>query len=60
MGLNCDVRVSSQVNPLVQSAVDKFGSETIDILVNNAGVAFDKKLVDIWRLALMECYTFLL
>ena len=46
LGLKCDVRVSSQVNSLVQSAVDKFGSETIGILVNNAGVAFDKKLVD--------------
>jgi 3-oxoacyl-[acyl-carrier protein] reductase len=46
LGLECDVRVSSQVDSLVQSAVDKFGSETIDILVNNAGVAFDKKLLD--------------
>ena len=46
LGLKCDVRVSSQLNSLVQSAVDKFGSETIGILVNNAGVAFDKKLVD--------------
>ena len=46
LGLRCDVSVSSHVNSLVQSAVDKFGSETIDILVNNAGVAFDKKLLD--------------
>ena len=46
MGLRCDVSISSHVNSLVQSAVDKFGSETIDILVNNAGVAFDKKLLD--------------
>ena len=46
LGAKCDVGVSSQVNSLVKSAVDKFGSETIDILVNNAGVAFDKKLVD--------------
>ena len=46
LGLICDIRVSSQVNSLVQIAVDKFGSDTIDILVNNAGVAFDKKLVD--------------
>lgn len=46
LGLKCDVRVSSQVNYLVQSAVDKFGSDTMNILVNNAGVAFDKKLVD--------------
>jgi 3-oxoacyl-[acyl-carrier protein] reductase len=46
LGLRCDVSISSHVNSLVQSAVDKFGSETIDILVNNAGVAFDKKLLD--------------
>ena len=46
LGSRCDVRFSSQVNSLVQSAADKFGSETIDILVNNAGVAIDKKLLD--------------
>ena len=46
LGSKCDVCVSSQVNSLVQSAADKFGSESIGILVNNAGVAFDKKLVD--------------
>jgi 3-oxoacyl-[acyl-carrier protein] reductase len=46
LGLRCDVRISSQVNSLVRSAVDRFGSESIDILVNNAGVAFDKKLID--------------
>ncbi|HZD35576.1 MAG TPA: SDR family oxidoreductase [Nitrososphaeraceae archaeon] len=46
LGLTCDIRVSSQVNSLVQLAANKSGSETIDILVNNAGVAFDKKLVD--------------
>src|SRR5918994_12293 len=46
IGAKCDVSISSQVNSLVRSAVDRFGSETIDILVNNAGVAFDKKLVD--------------
>ena len=46
LGLGCDVSISSYMNSLVQSAVDKFGSETIDILVNNAGVAFDKKLLD--------------
>ena len=46
LGLRCDVSISSHVNSLVQSAVDKFGSETINILVNNAGVAFDKKLLD--------------
>jgi 3-oxoacyl-[acyl-carrier protein] reductase len=46
IGTKCDVSISSQVNSLVGSAVDRFGSESIDILVNNAGVAFDKKLVD--------------
>jgi 3-oxoacyl-[acyl-carrier protein] reductase len=46
LGSICDVSISSQVNSLVQSAADKFGSETIDILVNNAGVAIDKKLLD--------------
>jgi 3-oxoacyl-[acyl-carrier protein] reductase len=46
LGVKCDVGISSQVNYVVKSAVDKFGSETIDILVNNAGVAFDKSLVD--------------
>jgi 3-oxoacyl-[acyl-carrier protein] reductase len=46
LGLRCDVHISSQVNSLVHSVVDKFGSETIDILVNNAGVVFDKKLLD--------------
>ena len=34
------------MNSLIQSIINKFGSESIDILVNNAGVAFDKKLVD--------------
>ena len=46
LGSRCDVRISSQVNSLVQSAADKFGSETRDILVNNAGVTNDKKLLD--------------
>jgi 3-oxoacyl-[acyl-carrier protein] reductase len=46
LGSRCDVSVSSDVNSLVQPAVDKFGSETMEILVINAGVAFDKKLLD--------------
>ena len=46
LGSKCDIRESSQVSSLVQSTVDRFGSETIDILVNNAGVVFDKKLID--------------
>ena len=46
LGLNCDVSISSQVNSLVKSAIEKFGGRTIEILVNNAGVAFNKKLID--------------
>src|SRR5215208_3476962 len=42
----CDVSIPSEVNSLVKSAIEKFGSETIDIFVNNAGVAFNRKLVD--------------
>jgi 3-oxoacyl-[acyl-carrier protein] reductase len=41
-----DVSVFSQVNSLIRSTIEKFGSESIDILVNNAGVAFNKRLVD--------------
>src|SRR5919198_587020 len=46
LGIKCDVSIPSQVNSLVKSAIEKFGSKTIDILVNNAGVAFNKKLID--------------
>jgi NAD(P)-dependent dehydrogenase (short-subunit alcohol dehydrogenase family) len=46
LGLKCDVSVSSQVNSLIRSTVEKFGSEIIDILVNYAAVAFNKRLVD--------------
>jgi 3-oxoacyl-[acyl-carrier protein] reductase len=46
LGLKCDVSISSQVNSLVKSTMEKFGSNTIDILVNNAGVAFNRKLID--------------
>jgi 3-oxoacyl-[acyl-carrier protein] reductase len=46
LGVKCDVSISSQVNSLVKSAIEIFGSKTIDILVNNAGVAFNKKLID--------------
>jgi 3-oxoacyl-[acyl-carrier protein] reductase len=46
IGVKCDVGISSQVDFLVKSAINKFGTDTIDILVNNAGVAFNKKLVD--------------
>lgn len=44
LGLKCDVGVSSQVDSLVNKAVEKFGG--IDILVNNAGIFTVKKLVD--------------
>lgn len=44
LGLKCDVGVSSQVDSLVDKAVEKFGG--IDILVNNAGIFTMKKLVD--------------
>jgi 3-oxoacyl-[acyl-carrier protein] reductase len=46
LGIRCDVSLSSQVNSLVKSAIEKFGSNTIDILVNDAGVAFNRKLID--------------
>jgi 3-oxoacyl-[acyl-carrier protein] reductase len=46
LGIRCDVSIPSQVNSLVKSAIEKFGSNTIDILVNNAGVAFNTKLID--------------
>ena len=46
LGVQCDVSISSQINSLIQSTIEKFGSKTIDILVNNAGVAFNKRLVD--------------
>ncbi len=36
LGVKCDVSVSSQVDSLIRSTIEKFGSETIDILVNNA------------------------
>jgi 3-oxoacyl-[acyl-carrier protein] reductase len=46
LGIKCDVSISSEVNSLVKSAIEKFGSNSIDILVNNAGVAFNKRLID--------------
>lgn len=46
IGVKCDVSISSQVDCLVKSAINKFGPDSIDILVNNAGVVFNKKLVD--------------
>jgi 3-oxoacyl-[acyl-carrier protein] reductase len=46
LGIKCDVSIPSEVNSLVKSTIEKFGSNTIDILVNNAGIAFNKKLID--------------
>jgi 3-oxoacyl-[acyl-carrier protein] reductase len=46
LGMQCDVTISSQINSLIRSTIEKFGSKPIDILVNNAGVAFNKKLID--------------
>ena len=39
LGIMCDVSIPYQVNSLVKSTIEKFGSKTIDLLVNNAGVA---------------------
>jgi 3-oxoacyl-[acyl-carrier protein] reductase len=46
LGIKCDVSIPSQINSLIESAIEKFGSNTIDILVNNAGIAFNRKLID--------------
>ena len=46
LGIKCDVSISSQVDSVIKSTIEKFGSSTIDILVNNAGVAFNRKLID--------------
>src|SRR5918912_4288208 len=46
LGIKCDVSISSQVNSVIKSTIEKFGSSTLDILVNNAGVAFNRKLID--------------
>ncbi len=43
IGIKCDVSISSQVNSLIKSTIDKFGG--IDILINNAGIVFAKKLI---------------
>ncbi len=43
IGMKCDVSISSEVNSLIKSTIDKFGS--IDILINNAGIVFVKKLI---------------
>ncbi|MDW0234666.1 MAG: SDR family oxidoreductase, partial [Nitrososphaeraceae archaeon] len=40
----CDVSVSSQVNRVVNEALDIYGR--IDVLINNAGISYVKKLID--------------
>lgn len=44
LGIKCDVSNASEVDYLIKSTVEKFGS--IDILVNNAGIVYFKKLID--------------
>ena len=46
LGIKCDVNIPYEVDSLVESTIEKFGSSTIDILVNNAGVAFNRRLID--------------
>jgi 3-oxoacyl-[acyl-carrier protein] reductase len=44
IGRKCDVSVSSQVNTLVNEALEIYGR--VDILINNAGVSYVRKLID--------------
>src|SRR6266508_3096101 len=44
IGRKCDVSVYSQVNNLVNEALEIFG--LIDVLINNAGITYVKKLLD--------------
>jgi NAD(P)-dependent dehydrogenase (short-subunit alcohol dehydrogenase family) len=44
LGIKCDVSKSSEIDFLIQSAVEKFN--TVDFLINNAGIVFVKKLID--------------
>ncbi len=44
IGIECDVRKSSEVQAMVQKVLDTFGK--VDILVNNAGIATLEALVD--------------
>ena len=44
IGRKCDVSVSSQVNSLVNEALEIFGR--LDVLINNAGITYVKKLID--------------
>jgi len=44
IGRTCDVSVFSQVNNIVNEALEIYGR--IDVLVNNAGITYVKKLID--------------
>lgn len=44
IGRECDVSVSSQVNALVNDALDIYGR--IDVLINNAGISYVRKLIE--------------
>jgi 3-oxoacyl-[acyl-carrier protein] reductase len=44
IGRKCDVSISSQVNTLVNEAMEIY--RRVDVLINNAGVAYVKKLID--------------
>jgi 3-oxoacyl-[acyl-carrier protein] reductase len=44
IGRKCDVSISSQVNTLVNDALETYGR--IDVLINNAGITYVKKLID--------------
>ena len=44
IGRKCDVSVSSQVNHLVNEALEIYGR--LDVLINNAGVSYVRKLID--------------
>ena len=44
VGRECDVSVSSQVNALVNDALDIYGR--IDVLINNAGISYVRKLIE--------------
>jgi len=52
--ITCDISVQSQVQEMVERAIDKFGK--IDILINNAGKATQGKITDLsaedWRSAI--------
>lgn len=44
IGRKCDVSISSQVNNLVNEALEIYGR--VDVLINNAGITYVKKLID--------------